>query len=969
LPRRSLALGALAAAAGLVLGLAPQTSAAAPQVRVTGLQTEAQSSPLGIDVPRPRLSWRMESSRRGVLQSAYRVRVSRSLGNARKGEADVWDSTRRRTSTPFVDYAGSRLSPRTRYFWTVELWDEKGRPVRRSGPSWFETAFTAAGQWRASWIGGKAAPAGCADERQCRPAPLLREEFRLKAPVASARLYASGLGYGTYHLNGRRVSEDVLSPGFTEYSERALYVTYDVTRLLRKGNNAIGAVLGRGPFGSTGSNFAGYAAAPWHADPQLRLELHVRLEDGSTTVIRSGKGWRTTDGPTRFDDYMLGETYDARRAAAVAGWSKPGYDDSGWVPVRPMAGPRGRLEAMAEEPIRPHESLPFRSVTKTSAGTWLFDLKQNVAGNAVLRTDLPAGTRITLHYGERLADDGTVDTSGGSFDGKPMQLDTFTAGPGRDVWRPEHTYKGFRYVEVAGLTGTPKPSMLTAQVWHTGFRPVGTFTSSHPLVNRVFEASRRAMRSNSLSIPTDTPIYEKTGYTADGQLVAGALSYLYDTRRFYAKWLRDIEQSVAPNGDMGISAPLPSDPPETQGPNGFAYASPGWDAALMVVPHVLERMHGDARPGLAALSEMKRVLAYYDTQSRGDLLPATCQVAFSQVCPNGLGDWTAPFGMSYGAALDSNAWWLYMLDRAGAVAQQAGERQTAADLATRIAAVRSAFQTLFYDRVLKLYRDPLNPGPSEPARPFANAFITAGASSRPSTEVSAPGIPLYSQHQNAIALGLGLVPAAHRTAVGDNLALDMSARGDHLSTGIMGTRFLFEALASTGHVDEAFRVLTQTTYPSYGYSLGALGYSSLPEFWESNQRSLNHQMYGSVVQWMFEGLAGIRPLRPGFAQVEIDPGVPSQGLSYVRASTATVRGTVSSEWRTTPNGLVLDVRVPANTTAVVRVPAAQGAEIKESGSGRTLPAAEAPGVRLVARTADRVSYVVGSGTYRFVTAS
>ncbi|MFN2539881.1 MAG: family 78 glycoside hydrolase catalytic domain, partial [Mycobacteriales bacterium] len=774
---------ATAVAVGVIVS--PGAQAASPQVRVTGLETEAQTAPLGIDAPRPRLAWRMESTRRGVVQSAYRVKVARSQAAATKGRAYVWDTHRVRGAQPFVDYAGPRLAPRTRYWWTVELWDERGRAVHRSSPAWFETAFTSPSQWSAQWVAGQSAAAGCTEERQCRPAPLLRKEFRLSSGIASARLYASGLGYGTFYLNGRRVSDAVLSPGFTEYTERVLYVTHDVTKLLHPGNNAVGAMLGRGPFGSTGSNFAGYATAPWHADPKLRLELHVRYADGRGTVVRSGQAWRTTDGPTRFDDFMLGETYDARRAKALHGWASPGYDDRGWKPARQTTGPKGRLEAMVEEPVRSQERIPFKAVRHTQAGSWLFDLGRNIAGNAVLRTDLPSGTRITLHYGEKLLDNGSVDTAGGSFDGSTMQLDTFTAGPGRDVWRPEFTYKGFQYVEVTGLTGTPRPSMLTAEVWHTSFRPVGSFVSSDALVNKIYAASRGAMRSNSVDLPTDTPIYEKTGYTADGQIVSGALSYLYDTRRFYAKWLRDIEQSVAPNGDMGISAPLPSDPPETQTPTGFAFASPGWDAALMVVPDVLERFHGDSRPGIRALPEMKRVLRYYDEQAKADLLPATCQVAFQQVCPNGLGDWVAPFGMSYGAALDANAWWRYMLRRAAATARRAGEATAARSFTAREEAVARAFQSVFFEPALQIYRDPFNPGPSEPGR-ASNSYLFSGFSLQPRpVEVANPGLPGYSQHQNAVALGLDLVPVPARQAVGDTLARDTSTRGDHLSTGIM----------------------------------------------------------------------------------------------------------------------------------------------------------------------------------------
>ncbi len=948
--RRIVLAGAIAiavVAAPLTSTVAAPTGLAATTapVTITGLQTEARTEALGIDVAKPRLSWRMESQRRGARQSAYRMRVSSTQKLAAAGKADVWDSGRVTTSRPFADYAGPALAPRTRYFWAVDVWDEQGA-LTSAGPTWFETAFTDPSQWTASWISGPPAPTSCAEQRQCSPAPLLRDEFTVAGDVASARLYASGLGYGTYFLNGTRVGDAVLEPGFTDYTDRAFYVTADVTGGLRQGANAIGAMLGRGPFGSVGYNFAGYATAPWHADPQLRLELHVSYRDGSKQVVRSGPGWTATDGPIRFDDYMLGETYDARRADQLKGWAAPGFDDSHWVAAPSAPGPHGTLEAEVGDPVRPQQSIPFRSVTRTESGSYLFDLGQNIAGNAVLDTDLPDGQTLTLHYGEKLDSKGHVDTSGGSFDGSTMQLDTYTAGPGPDVWRPEFTYKGFQYVEVTGLDAAPRPSMLTAEVWHSDIPAIGDWTSSNDLANRIYQASRGAILSNTMSVPTDTPVYEKTGYTGDGQLIAGAASYMFDTRRFFDKWLTDVRQSVGPNGDMGISAPLPVDPPDPPSPTGFQYTSPGWDAALFVIPDVLKLFGGDTRPAIRALPEMKRLRAYYDTQTKADIIPATCTVVvLVPECQNGLGDWAAPAGMSYGAALDSTAWYDWMLGKMAEFADDADDTATADSARARAAAVDRAFQSTFFDPLLQVYRDPLNPGPGDTSR---------------------PGTPsMYSQHQNAMPLGLGLVPADRLAPVGSSLAADVRARGNHLSTGIMGTRFLFDALTRTGHIDEAFAALTQTTYPSYGYWLDGLGYTSLGEYWEAGQRSSNHQMFGSVVQWLFEDLAGIHPTAPGFAEIDIRPEIPT-GLNHVAAHTDTVRGRVASEWTRTSTGFSLQVQVPANATAIVQVPAAAANLVSETGSGKSLPAATAPGVSLVGQKGDRAVFRVVSGTYRFV---
>lgn len=947
---RTWAAGALAGMLVLAVPVPAEASVAAD--KAVDLRTEAQTRPLGIDVARPRLEWRMDSDRRGAAQSAYRVVVARSETAARSGIGALWDSGTVRTSRPWATYAGPRLAPHQRYWWSVRILDERGRAAAGVPTSWFETAFTSARQWRADWISGPALDQDCTDLRRCSPAPLLRREFLVRPGLTSARLHASGLGYGTFHLNGRRVGKDVLAPGFTEYDERALYVTHDVTGLLRAGRNAIGAELGRGPFGSQGDNYAGYQSAPWHAEPRLRLELHLRYRDGSTQVVPTSRKWRTTSGPRLFDDYMLGETYDGKAARRFAGWSRVGFDDRRWQRAPRVDGPAGRLEAQVEEPIRPQRRLRFDSVSETAAGTWLFDLGEDVTGNAVLDLDVPTGDTITLKYGERLDENGSVTTAGFSYDtsseagGGPMQLDTYVGGPGRDRWRPEFTFKGFRYVEVAGLEQRPPASALTAEVWRTDFDRTGRWTGSDGLLRKIFDASVRAIESNTLSIPMDTPIYEKTGYTADGHLVAGAASYLFDTRRFYRKWLTDIRQSVAPNGDMGISAPLPGQPADPQPTTGFTHTSPGWDAALFVVPEVLELFGGDERPGRAALPEMERVRDYYETRIRNDILAGRCTVVVMQACDDGLGDWTSPAGTSSGAAVDSTGWYVYMLRRLAATAAAAGDEDAARAASTRAEEVGEAFVSTFYNPVLGQFLDPFNPLPAEPTRPGAPSG--------------------YSQHQNAMALGLDLVPEEERQRVGDGLAADVAARGDHLNTGIMGTRFLFEALASTGHVDAALAVLQQRTYPSYGFWLDELGYTSLGEYWEEGQRSHNHQMYASVVQWLYEGLAGIRPTADGFARVLIAPQVPSSGLDEVRASTRTVRGTVASSWKRTPDGLVLTVVVPANVTSEVRVPVPEGATVLEAGTGRAVPAGRAPGVRELARDAELATYAVGAGRYRFL---
>jgi alpha-L-rhamnosidase len=936
----------------------PPTGVAAslPHVTVTQLETDAASAPLGMDNPKPRLSWQLESGGRGVLQTAYEVFVAESATTAAAGNGDVWDSGVAQSSTPWVDYAGPALASRTRYYWAVRVWDEHHQPSAVSASSWFETAFMSPSEWTAMWIKSTlpACPAASSvvvipsgsPSRNC-PSPLLRTEFSVTKPVASARLYASGLGYGVYYVDGHRVGDEVLDPGFTDYLYRVFYVTHDVTSLIQQGQNVIGAELGRGYYSQVGSTYSGYSSAPWHAEPTLRAELIVTYTDGTTSEVDTSPSWKTIDGPRRGDDVILGETYDARRAVQLAGWSTPGFDDSTWSAAATSTGPAGTLVAQDQEPIRAFEHIPFQTVTQPATGVYLFDLGQNVVGNAILEADLAAGQTINLQYGEKLTN-GRVDVSGGGQSG-PIQLDTYTATAGRNVWRPEFSYKGFQYVEVTGLMSPPSPSMLTAEVWHSDVPSSGSWTSSNRLANLIVRNSTRAILSNYFSQPTDTPVYEKSGYTGDGQLMAPSDQYLFDTRRFAGKWSEDIRQNIFTSGpfagQMAWVAPDPNADTSSTSTNGTQLLTPGWDAALFTVPDTIWRYYGDDRPALRALPEMKIYNQWIQGFAPGFTITGVQAPVIASLSRNGLGDWSPPTSEpSMGISIDSTAWYYDMEQILARVATDAGDATAATLASVTSTAINAAFNARFYDPASAAYEDTQgqneNPDPSTP--PYG-----------------------FSQHDNAIAMGLGLVPANEQQAVGDAVAKDVEARGLHLNTGIMGTRYLFDTLTQTGHIDDAWAVATQETYPSYGYWIDTEGYTSLGENWESNTRSHNHHMFGTILQWLFEDVAGYQPLQNGYAQIQFKPFVPSSGLDWVAASTDTVRGQVATRWQKAPTGFALDVTVPANATASVYFPGTDPTQISEIGLTPTLPAQDAPGVTLVGVQGDRVVYQVGSGTYKF----
>lgn len=947
-----MALAGLLASSTLTV---PDTAAAQPEVvRVSVLETNAAVAPLGIDDAEPRLSWRLAADRRAVMQSAYQVLVATAPELLQPGKADLWDSGTVASADPWADYDGRSLVSRTRYYWSVRVWDEQDAATAWAPATWFETAFLDASEWEAEWIAGPVftPPASCSQSGTARmpctaPAPLLRKDFRVARDVARARLYASGLGYGTYWINGTRVGDEVLGPGFTDYTRRVFYVTHDVTAMLRQGDNAIGAMLGRGPYGAKTPNNVNYEKAPWHHEPQLRAELHITYTDGTSDVVGTDSTWRTTNGPIRHDDFVVGETYDARRAAELGGWSRAGYDATSWPEATKTSTPAGRLVAQNLEPVRPIERLRFSKVTSPAPGSYVFHLPDNIAGNAVLDLDVPTGKTITLHYGEKLTPEGHVEDYVLRDAPDVFQLDEYTGGPGIDRWRPEFTYKGFQYVEVTGLGERPPLDALQAEVWHNDVRPTGSWQSSNDLANLIVKATRRSVLSNLVDQPTDTPIYEKTGYTADGQLMVPSNSYLLDLRRFYAKWLIDIQDAQSTYGELPEHAPSALDhnsapgtyTNDVAGVPGLAFPgpSPGWDAALFTVGDDLHRYWGDERPVQGALPEMKKYAEFVLSVAPQGVIPGVCAQPFYFPCANGLGDWSGPTGEPHGPQLDSTAWYYQMLRILRETAQRAGEATTVAVTDARRAQVAAAFTAAFRDPATGTYRD---------------------LSDRPD---------IFSQHQNAIALALGLVSPGDAQTVSDAIANDVAARGNHLFTGIMGTRFLWHALTAHGHLDAAWAVATQTSYPSYGYWLKELGWPTLGENWEENTRSRNHHMFGTIVQWLFEDIAGYQPAKPGFAEIEFKPYVPTNGLDWVRASTDTVRGTVASSWRKTSGGFELDVTVPPNSTGLVYFPGTDPQHIAETGQGWAAQASTADGVELVGVQGDRVVYRVGSGTYKFRT--
>jgi alpha-L-rhamnosidase len=972
--RRALAVSALIP---LLLGAAPQSGA---PIKLERLETQATAQALGVGDPAPRFSWILSSTRRGVKQAAFEIRVATTEEWLASEAPDVWASGRVAMADPWTRYAGKPLASRTRYYWKVRVWTGSEAPTDWARPAWFETAYLTADEWRGQWIAGPeranvgSAAEGEADDaairaagefcrpvgwltsgfaaarnkndqgecRELRPAPLLRKSFTLDKPVRSARVYASGLAYDALSINGSPTSDAVLDPGFTDYSKTVLYTTHDVTALLKQGENVIASVLGSGHFDDATRTWDwGWEKSQWRGVPRLRLDLRVTHTDGTETIVRSDDTWKASvDGPTRYDSYYLGETYDARRESL--GWDRPGFDDARWSAARVVDGPRGELRAQVQQPIRVVDRRAPGTRSEPSPGVFVYDVGQNLTGWAEIRVNAPAGTPVEIFYSEKLGEDGRASSVGNDLVFGQLQTDYYVArGAGDERFTPRFSYKGFQYVQLSGPRGQPLPTGATASLERieqvrTGLAATGSFESSSQTLNHVHRNAAWAVQNNMHGIITDTPVYEKNAWTGDAALTAGTASLLFDTERLYKKMFQDMRDAQTPEGELSLLAPSNQNygylgKPAFK-PEACCGATPAWDAFWFVIPWESARRHGDQGALEASFPAMRKYLDEWIprwTSKDGD--------AYGQTLTSGLGDWVPPQGVPTINALVSSAYYARLVWIAADVAKTLGKAEDAARYARLFDAVKSDFNARFLGRD-GVYRE-------KDDDPFAETA-------------------------QILPLAFGLVPDELRAPVAARLADDIEkARGGHAYVGVIGARWVLPVLTATGHHDLAVAVATQTTEPSWGYWTEKAGFTALGEHWPASTRSRNHHFFGAIVEWLYEDLAGIRPKAPGYGAIAFRPEIPARGLDRVSASYDSVRGTIASSWERTPTGLKLDVTVPAGAAGTVYVPAPSARVVSEVGAGRAIAAGSAEGVRYVGVEAGRVVYEVGSGRYQFRVAS
>ena len=884
------------------------------QLRVVGLLCGYRVDPVGLDEASPRLSWRVESAQRGQRQTAYQIRVASERSLLDKGQGDLWDSgTVNSAATLHIPYQGSPLVSYQVCWWSVRVWDKDGMASDWSVPARWTMGILSQEEWKGKWI-GYAAPYSTPEEltlrgtwRQEAISPILRKTFRVAKPVRSAFLYISGLGFHESYLNGAKVGDQVLSPAFTQYDRACLYVTHEVTDRLQQGDNALGVMLGNGWYNVFTHAAWDFYKAAWRDHPKAMVQLRIAYRDGTAELICSDPTWKVAAGPVVLDGIRQGETYDARRERP--GWAKADYDDSGWAEPTVVSPPKGILRSEMMPPMKVVETLTPKAMTEPQPGVFVFDLGQNMAGWCRLTVAGPAGTAVKIRYGERVDGAGMLDVTKikEHVRGEVFQTDTYILkGQGVETWEPRFTYHGFQYIEITGYPGRPSLDSIRGRVVHTAFEQSGQFSCSNDLLNKIQHCALWSYWSNYHGYPTDCPHREKNGWTGDAHLASEMAMYNIANGAGYTKWMMDFHDEQRDSGELPGIVPT--------GGWGYSWGNgPAWDSAYLIIPWEMYRYFGDTGILEVHYERFKRYVDYLTSRADGHIVSI------------GLGDWV-PAKTETPVEVTSTAFYYRDASITAKTAQILGHDQDAAQYAALADRIKEAFQSRFYkgDGI------------------YANGSQTA----------------------LSVAIYYGLVPESERPKVLAKLVENVRSQNDHIDTGILGAKAIFNVLSENGEHETAYRLATQTTPPSYGDWI-LRGATTLWEDWPGDN-SKNHIMFGDISAWFYKNLAGINvdgdsPDSVGFGRFVIRPR-PVGDLTEAKAVYQSVRGTIESQWAIREGHIELTVSVPANTTATVYVPTADAASVTESG----VSVATAVGVSVVKEEGGYAVFNVESGRYRFV---
>ena len=883
------------------------------QPQVKNLLCENLVNPIGLDIVQPRFSWQLISNERSVMQTAYQIRLSGTAGSVGGSLARIAPNEKVNSDqSVHVPYTGTPLQAGKKYFWQVRVWDNKGKVSAWSEPASFQIGLLKPEDWKANWI-----QADFAEDEKMRLSPYLRKQFSTGKKISSAIAYITSRGMYEAFINGKRVGDFYLTPGWTNYNKRIQYQTYDVTPLLQNGNNAIAVSLGsgwyRGFIGFGGNkNFYGKEIA-------LLFQMDIEYTDGTKASIISDGSWKSSTGAIRDSEIYNGEIYDAREEKQ--GWTNANYDDSKWGEVVVKDLPKNTLLATYNEPIRKHENFPAKKVIKTPKGEEVIDFGQNLVGWVQLKVSGNAGDKITIYHAEVLDKFGNFYTE--NLRPAKQQNVYILKGGGVETFEPHFTFQGFRYIKIEGFPGEIKPENFTAIALYSSMKPTGNFTSSHALLNQLQHNIQWGQKGNFLDVPTDCPQRdERLGWTGDAQAFARTAAFNMQVNNFFSKWLKDLESDQQPNGSVPFVVP------NVLGPG--AGGSAGWADAATIVPWTMYIAYGDKKILEDQYNSMKSWVGYMETNSTNWLWNKGFH----------FGDWLfyRPFDDNDGRSAVTDKYLIAQCFFANSTqlvvnaAKVLGKQDDVAKYSANLQKIKEAFQKEYLT---------------------ATGRLVSG-----------------TQTAYVLALNFDMLPENLRQQAVERLVQNIKDYNYHLTTGFLGTPYLCHVLTRFGHNEIAYRLLMQETYPSWLYPV-KMGATTIWERWDGikpdstfqtpGMNSFNHYAYGAIGDWMYRVIAGIDTEEgaPGYKKITIRPTIGGS-LKNASAELQTYYGKIASGWKQEGGQNIYEIEIPANTTATIYLPAANADAISESDK----PLSDQKDFQVNAANGV-VAIQAGSGKYRF----
>ena len=890
------------------------------EVSIQNLRCESLSAPQGIDMQHPRLSWELANGGYNILQTGYQILVASSADKLAMNEGDVWNSGRILSGQSVqVRYNGPALISGQACYWKVRVWCNNGQESGWSNESMWRMGLLQAAEWNAKWIGAEHAfPWDSVTKFSRLSARYYRKEFTANKAIKSAVVNVCGLGWYEMYINGQRISNNELTPASTDFRKTVLYNTYDVTQQLSgKRTNALGVVLGNGRLFTMRQNYKPKKITTF-GYPKLLLQLTLTFTDGSQETIVSDESWKmTADGPIRSNNEYDGEEYDARKE--MDGWNSAGFNDANWLKPELVAAPGGKMVAQMNEPVTVMHRIKPVTITAQNSGNFILDMGQNFAGWLQMKVRGKSGDTVTLRFAETLQPDGSLYRA--NLRDAQATDHYILKGSGEETWHPSFVYHGFRYVEVTGYPGVPKTGDFEGQELSDGLEQTGTFSCSNPLLNQIYNNAVWTVRSDYKGLPLDCPQRnERMPWLGDRAVGCIGESFMMDNAKLYAKWLDDIEDAQTPDGAIPDVAPA-----------YWNYYSDNvtWPATYLLVANMLMEQFADTQSVVKHYASMKKWMDYMAGKYMKDGL----------MTKDKYGDWCVPpetpklihsldSNRNTDGVLIASAYYYHLLElmqRFALLQHLPGEAKS---FEARKETLLEAFNRQFL-RTDKSY--------------YGNNTVTANL------------LPLY----------FGMVPEYARGAVFNQMIRKIEVDNkSHISTGVIGTGWLMRGLTDNGRADLAYKIATNDDYPSWGYMVKN-GATTIWELWNGNtaapqMNSGNHVMLlGDLITWMYEDIGGISASSSGFSELEMKPQ-PVAGLDFAKVSYQSIHGKIVSEWKKNGTKFEWHVTLPANTEAVIYVPAKSANDIQIN-NGKAAAVAHFKQME-----GDRAVFRIGSGDYNII---